>query len=405
MCASTIHNYLMEAFSAGSECFVLVRLDLLDTPRHIQSSNLEGYNMIFSGYNSARKTAFGLTAIVVVSSLSFNALAKDEKAVPPAKVFDLSHWNITLPTDKNKDKKVDTVSTKDLKKFSDPDFFYLDDQNRMVFASPNKGGTTKNTSNTRSELRYMIRGKNTKIKTQSAANNFAVLARKDSDKFGSIGGRMDATLHVDHVALRAGNPDTKAAYSAVVGQIHATKYKNTRSGFGFGNEPLKIYFKKFPGHEKGSVFWTYERNLAKKDDNRTDIAYPVWGKTWKDAEEPGAAGIALGEEFSYTVNVHKNTMHLTFSSANHPTVNYSINLANNVDAYGVVDPLDNKYSYGGETLYFKAGIYNQCSTKKGGGTWYAGCLGTGNWEEDKANGDYAQATFSKLVVGPSTPPK
>ena len=55
-------------------------------------------------------------------------------------------------------------------------------------------------------------------------------------------------------------------------------------------------------------------------------------------------------------------------------------------------------------LYFKAGIYNQCSTKKGGGSWFAGCAGTGDWEEDKANGDYAQATFSKLVVGPSTPP-
>jgi len=79
------------------------------------------------------------------------------------------------------------------------------------------------------KIKNMIRGKNTRIKTQSAANNFAVLARKDSDKFGSVGGRMDATLHVDHVARRAGNPHTKAAYSAVIGQIHATKYDNTMS--------------------------------------------------------------------------------------------------------------------------------------------------------------------------------
>lgn len=355
-------------------------------------------------YNSPRKTTFLLAATTIVSSLSINAMAGD-KAPVPADVFDLSHWNITLPTDGNRDGKVDTVTVKKLKKYSHPDFFYLDDQNRMVFASPNKAATTKNTSNTRSELRHMLRGKNTGIKTKSGGNNFAVQARKDSDKFGSVGGRLDATLHVDHVAKRAGDASAKAAYSVVVGQIHAIHYDNTKSGFGYGNEPLKIYYKKFPGHETGSVFWNYERNLAKKDSNREDIAYPVWGNTWKDLENPGAAGISLGEEFSYTVNVHKNTMHLTFSHPTRPSVEYSINLANNIDAYGKVDELDNKYSYGGDSLYFKAGVYNQCSTKKGGGTWYAGCPGTGDWEEDKANGDYAQATFSKLVVGPSTPPK
>lgn len=360
--------------------------------------------MTFTKSIVAQKTGLSLGSALLLSGITISAFAGDKSFVPADK-FDLSHWNITLPTDSNGDKKVDTISTKKLKKFSHPEFFYLDEQERMVFASPNKAFTTKNTSNTRSELRYMLRGKNTRIKTQSAANNFAVLARKDSDKFGSVGGRMDATLHVDHVATRAGDPNTKAAYSAVVGQIHATKYDNTKSGFGYGNEPLKIYYKKFPAHETGSLFWTYERNLPKPDPNRTDIAYPVWGNTWKNADDPGVAGIRLGEEFSYTVNVHENTMHLTFTHPMRETVTYSINLANNVDAYGKVDALDNKYSYGGDTLYFKAGIYNQCSTKKGGGFWYAGCPGTGDWDVDKANGDYAQATFSKLVVGPSTPPK
>jgi len=44
------------------------------------------------------------------------------------------------------------------------------------------------------------------------------------------------------------------------------------------------------------------------------------------------------------------------------------------------------------------GIYNQCSTKDAPGVWYAACPGTGDWATDKANGDYAQATFSRLVV-------
>lgn len=342
--------------------------------------------------------------LAALSTQSPIALANDRPTVPADK-FDLSQWNITLPIDKDRNKKPDIISVKQLQKYSHPDFFYLDDQERMVFASPNKAATTKNSSNTRSELRQMLRGMNTGIKTHSAGNNFAVRARKGSNKFASIGGRLDASLHVDHVAKRAGNPDTKAAYSAVVGQIHAVKYDNTRSGFGYGNEPIKIYYKKFPDHETGSVFWTYERNLAKKDPNRTDIAYPVWGHIWDNKNDPGADGIALGETFSYTINVHENTMYLTFTSPNHGTVKYKRSLVHNVDAYGKIDPLDNQYSYGGDSLYFKAGLYNQCSTKKGGGLWYAGCAGTGDWAEDKANGDYAQATFSKLTVGPSTQPE
>ena len=351
-----------------------------------------------------------LGSLLMVSALGYAASSAaqskgiKDRALAPASQFDLSHWNITLPVDQNRDGKVDSIKVKDLQKYSHPDFFYLNEAGHMVFVAPNKGAKTKNTTNTRSELRHMLRGTNTKHKTHSAANNFAVLARKDSDKFGRIGGKLEATLKVDHVALNAGNPNKKAAYSAVVGQIHATKYENTKSGFGYGNEPLKIYYKKWPGHAKGSVFWTYERNLPKPDPNRIDTAYPIWGNTWENPNDPGESGIALGEEFSYEVNVHKNTMYLTFTSPGHPTVTYQKNLASNVDAYGKVDPLDNKYSYGGGTHYFKAGIYNQCSTSNAKGMWYAACAGTGDWETDKANGDYAQATFSRLVTGESTPP-
>ena len=96
-------------------------------------------------------------------------------------------------------------------------------------------------------------------------------------------------------------------------------------------------------------------------------------------------------------------MHLTFQSPRLGTVNHSINLTNNIDANGKVDVDDNKYSYGGDMLYFKAGVYNQCSTKSDPGFWYAACPGTGDWETDKAAGNYAQTSFSRLVVGPSTP--
>lgn len=323
-------------------------------------------------------------------------------ALAPGTAFDLSHWNITVPTDTDNNKKPDTVKVADIQTYSHPDFFFLDEAGRMTFATPNKAFTTPNSSNTRSELRYMLRGTNTKIKTNGAGNNMVVQARRDSDKYASIGGKMEATLRVDHVARRAKYANKAPAFSVVIGQIHATKTDNNKGGFGYGNEPLKIYYKKFPDQNTGSVFWTYERNLAKADPLRKDIAYPVWGNTWENPADPGAAGVSLGEDFSYVVNVHKNTMHLTFDSPRLGTKTFALNLANNIDAYGNVDAADHPQSYGGDSLYFKAGAYDQCSTKDDPGFWYAACPGTGDWAIDKANGDYVQVSFSRLVVGPST---
>ena len=342
----------------------------------------------------------GLSVIFFANIASAQSKASKDKSLAPASKFDLTHWKITLPVDLNKDGKVDDISVKKIKKYSHPDFFYLDTDENMVFVAPNKGAKTKNTSNTRSELRYMLRGKNTKIKTHNGRNNFAVEARENSDKFGSVGGKMKATLKVNHVALNTNSPGKKSAYSVVVGQIHSVKYNNTESGFGYGNEPLKIFYKKWPEHETGSVFWNYERNLARNDPNRSDISYPVWGERWESSNDPKASGVALDEEFSYTVNVHKNTMYLIFESASKPSVKYQINLVNNRNAHGEVDPLDNRYSYGGDSLYFKAGVYNQCTVTDD----QTGCGGTGDWSIDKVNGDYTQATFSKLTVGQSTQP-
>ncbi len=345
-----------------------------------------------------RSSRWAFLAMATLGISTMVSAKSGDDAPAPGSQFDLSHWKITLPMDDNSDGKPDEVDVAEIQDYSHPDYFYLDDQKRMVFVAPNKAITTANSTNTRSELRQMLRGTNTRIGTHSGKNNFAIEARKDSDKFGSIGGKMEATLKVDHVALNSKKPDTKPAYSVVVGQIHAVKYKDTKSGFGYGNEPIKIYYKKWPGHKYGSVFWTYERNLARGNPDRKDIASPVWGNLWDNKEDPGEAGIALGEEFSYTINVHRNTMYVTFESERLGKVGYEVLLARGVDK------LDNPYSYGGDSLYFKAGAYNQCSTKTQDGFWYAGCAGTGDWPTDKANGDYTQVTFSRLVLGESTAP-
>lgn len=350
----------------------------------------------------------GLAGLVAACASSTSEPEVAKSSLVPADKYDLSEWKITVPLDLDKNGKIDEISVKEIQTYSHPDFFYLDENGGMVFATPNKAITTATSSNTRSELRHMLRGMNTKIKTKHAGNNFSIAAHPFSDRFAQVGGRMEASLKVDHVAVRAGHPNKPPAYSVVVGQIHAGKdkalIKASKEMFGWGNEPIKIYYKKWPNHETGSVFWNYERNLAKTDPNRTDIAYPVWGNTWENPADPGADGVKLGEEFSYVINVHENVMHLEFTAKGKKTVTYSIDLSNNVDAYGKVDALDNPAGYRMDWNYFKAGAYNQCSTKDAPGGWYTACPGTGDWETDKANGDYTQVTFTKLKTGPSTPP-
>jgi len=203
-----------------------------------------------------------------------------------------------------------------------------------------------------------------------------------------------------HVAKRAKYPERQSAYSVVVGQIHALKNKSIQKrGWGYGNEPLKIFYKKWPGHERGSVFWTYERNLPTDDPNRRDIAFPVWGHSWDDTNDPGEDGIKLGQVFNYNVNVYRNTMHLTFRTTDPTkTKTFSIDLSSGID------DKDHPNGYAGDAFYFKAGAYNQCSTVDSDSHRYPACLGTGDWETDQANGDYAAAAFRRISLTKATKP-
>ncbi|MBU2978129.1 polysaccharide lyase family 7 protein [Alteromonas sp. C1M14] len=325
----------------------------------------------------------------------------------PGEVFDLSSWNILLPLDSDGDGAADRVNNNDLQTFQVDDFFYLDDNNHMVFAAANKAFTSPTSTNTRSELRQVFVDENGNVPDMDSPKNyFALTSNPRADEFAALGGRMEATLKVNHVSVNAKYGDKEPAYSVVVGQIHAGKLDELRShdsGFGWGNEPLKIYYKKFPQHKTGSVFWNYERNLVEDDANRIDIDYPVWGVGWDDKTDPADEGIALGESFSYTVNVYGDIMYLTFSADNHPTVKHQINLANNVDGNGETDTFDDPNGYKNDWLFFKVGAYNQCSTKDAPTFRYPACPGTGDWETDKQNGNYTSVSFSYLNVGEAVP--
>lgn len=302
--------------------------------------------------DNVNKIRFRVAAFVIGLLAVLPALAED-----PADRFDLRFWKLTLPTDADENGKVDEIDVRGLRNYTHPDYFYLDEHGFLVFTAPNMAATTANSTNTRSELRQMYRGIDTSIGTHAPKNNFAIATNRHARSFADVGGQLEATLRVLHVARNAGFPEKPPAYSVVVGQIHALKNDeliDSESGFGYGNEPLKIFYKKWPGHESGSVFWTYERNLARDDPDRTDIAYPVWGRSWDDAEDPGEDGIRLGELFNYNVNVHENTMYLTFRTRDpEQTRTFEIDLSKGVD------DKDNPNGYAGDSFYFKAGAYNQ----------------------------------------------
>ena len=149
------------------------------------------------------------------------------------------HWNLILGDGSNVGQAI---------KYADENFFYTandDHGDWVVFKTPNAGNTHGTSNNTRTEL--------AQLKKWSPMTD----------------AKMNATLKVMNVAT-SGDARVAATYSVVVGQIH--------SADGHENEPLKIFYKKFPGHSKGSVFWNYEINTAGDDNSqRWDYSYPIWG--------------------------------------------------------------------------------------------------------------------------------
>jgi len=168
------------------------------------------------------------------------AAQNEEKPAYPSEVLPLvGECKITLGNGSNE---------KNLIAFADENFFYTtkaDGTDWVVYKTPNVGGTTKNSSNTRSELHQV------------------------EEWLPKTGGKLTGTLKVMHVST-SGDARVAASYSVVVGQIHGSE--------GHENEPIKIFYKKFPGHERGSVFWNYEINTAGDDNSeRWDFSTAVWG--------------------------------------------------------------------------------------------------------------------------------
>ena len=255
----------------------------------------------------------------------------------------------------------------------------------VVYKTPNAGVTSRTSSNTRTEL--------------------GEIRRWTPEE----GGRLTGTLKVMHVST-SGDARVAASHSVVVGQMHSMD--------GHENEPLKIFYKKFPGHELGSVFWNYEINTAGEDNGgRWDYSTPVWGHDmFVLGETPDAApaeptdGVALGEEFSYAVDVREGLMTLTFERAGEAPKTFTKSLVQSEYTrpsdipdqirtyYAAIgrDGVERPEAYAGERQFFKQGAYNQTNGKspEDNIVWSTGAeTYDGDIERQYANGDYAEVWF------------
>lgn len=307
----------------------------------------------------------------------------ETKAKAPSDVIPfMEQWKILLG---------DGTHVEDLVNYQKEDFFYVQNDgktNWVVYKTPNAGITSRTSSNTRTEL------------------------GQKTHWIPETGGKLTGTLKVQHVST-TGDATAASSYAVVIGQIHSDE--------GHENEPLKIYYKKFPGHTKGSVFWNYEINTKGDNSGRFDFSTAVWGHDFsvvgKDATTYPKApenGIALGEEFSYEVNVYKGIMYLTFTSKGHETITFTKSLiqsefATRKDIPEQVlkvyanrdkgDGVEREIAYAGELNYFKQGCYNQANPKSTKSETYNGDIA-----KQYANGSYAEVWFKNATLGEGTKP-
>lgn len=273
--------------------------------------------------------------------------------------------------------------------FENSDFFFTTNDGEsdwVVFKTPNGGNTHGTSNNTRTELAQ------TKKWYPKTAND-----------------KLTAALKVMNVSA-TGDARVAASYAVVVGQIH--------SADGHENEPLKIFYKKYPGHTKGSVFWHYEINTAGDDNSgRWDYSTAVWGHDFSlvgDSEntypEEPKDGIALNEEFTYEVEVKEGIMYLKFTSEGHETKTFTKNLIES--EYTTMtdipeqtqklfvpigqDGVERKEAYAGEGCFFKLGAYNQTNGKspEENRNWCSGAeTYDGDVQKQYETGNYAEVWF------------
>ena len=269
-----------------------------------------------------------------------------DTSISPSKFFDLSDWSLSVPVDADGNGKADQVREKQLDSIYSNEYFYATADGGMVFKCPIDGyKTSKNTTYTRSELREMLRAGDYDVKTKGVSkNNWVFESAPGVKNAGGYNGKLTATLAVNHVTKTG---EDKHVGRVIIGQIHAEH-----------NEPLRLYYRKLPNNEKGSIYFAHEGRSNGEED-----FYELIGSRSNKAQNP-EDGIALNEKFSYEVIVAGDVLSVKITRPNKPV------------AHRVISMKKSDYAVEGEYMYFKAGVYNQNKTGR--------------------PSDYVQATFYEL---------
>jgi len=264
-------------------------------------------------------------------------------------------------------------------------YFFTGPDGGMVFKSPVDGArTSANTSFPRSELREYVRGgvtrrpNNETISTSGVNENNWVLGYQPQNlifddngrdeniqNVGGRNGRLAATLRVNRVTVTGASDDVGVT---IIGQIHAEN-----------DEPIRLYYRKLPNLNVGSVYVVHEIRRARDGDNPNDGRLgrdiPDINLVGSSSDSPSsnqtqqilAEGIALDELFSYEIIndgslLIVNLIRGDFDAPIIATTTIDMATVVNLRDGAENDPIGSGYDRADEWMYFKAGAYTQNNT-------------------------------------------
>jgi len=300
----------------------------------------------------------GISARIISSSSGGYGLSPD---FPPGQNFDLLGWYASTPGDKNEDGVADKFEEVQLARGAyDNRYFYTGKDGGMVFKATVGGAkTSKNAKYTRTDLREMLRRGDESISTKPEGrlpnkNNWVLSTAPEKSRraAGGVDGTLRATLAVNHVTNTGDTADTGGVIIAHI--------------LGIDDELARLYYKKMPSHERGSIYIAHEVADAGED------YFPLIGNRSSSAEEP-SDGISLDEKFSFELRVEGNELYV------------SISQVGAVLAQRKIDMAFSGYDEPEQYLHFRVGVMNQSKTA----------------DLD----DYVQATFYELSATHNEPSK
>lgn len=260
--------------------------------------------------------------LLVLNIFASSASAQLDTELPPSGNFDLNCWKLTRPNQQEKDENILSNGY-----YVEGEFYTDSITGAMVFWCPNDGLTGGSTY-PRNELREMMRCGDTNIGTQGINKNnwvFSSSSMENQEAAAGVDGIMTATVTVDHVS-ETSDASFKVGRT-IIGQIHASD-----------DEPCRLYYRKLPGHTKGSVYIAHEPTTS------AEQWYDMIGSRSDNAPDP-VDGIALGEKFSYEIKAIGNLLTVTIMREGMDDVVQEVDMTDS----GFAD----------DWMYFKAGNYNQ----------------------------------------------